>query len=194
MVANVLKLRDLGGKIDDKSSWMLGSIIHELRNFHGEAFEVGQICNQTTMAYNTIYTAEEVFKAFRDKRYALPFTSHKEAYFAAISDEQRHLVLHKAETYELSSKHVRSLCNIIKRMDDDTTVRNIRSKEQALTLIDAINNLKANYIVYQDSTWTRISGTTTEIPTGTIVIDLKNWTVRKNNDEPTEIEKSKRQA
>jgi len=194
VVANVLKLRDLGGKIDDKSSWMLGSIVHELRNFHGEAFEVGQVCNQTTAAYNTIYTAEEVFKAFKTKRYALPYTSHKEAYFAAITDEQKHLVLHKAETYELTSKHVRSLCNIIKRMEDDTTVRNIRSKDQALVLIEAINNLKANYLVYQDSTWTRISGTTQQIPTGTIVIDMKNWTVRKNNDEPVEIERKKRLA
>jgi hypothetical protein len=189
VVANVLKLRDLGGKIDDKSSWMLGSIINELKNYHGEAFEISQVCDQTTKTYNTVYTAEEVYKAFKNKRYNVTFTHHKEAYFAKIADEDKKLVLHKSEVFELTSKHVRSLCGIIKSIQDSTLVANIRSREQALDLIKANQDLKVTYITYNDQQWKRINGTATSIPNGTLTIDLKNWTVRRDNGEPEEIEK-----
>lgn len=189
VVSNVLKLRDLGDNIDDKSSWMLGSIVSELERYYGEEFEVGQVCNQETASYNTIWTATEVYKAFKDKRYSVSFTHHKEAYFAKIPPETKHLILSKSETYGLTSKHVRALASIAKLMEDDQVIRNIRSKDQAEDLIRVHKDNKVIYLVLENNEWTKINGTAAAIPTGRLVIDLKNLTVRKDNGEPVQIKK-----
>jgi len=96
VVANVLKLRDLAPKMEDKTSWMLGSIIDELENLHGENFEVGQVAETTDKSLNTIWTTVSVYRAFKKKRYKLSFSSHKEAFHQKIPDESKHLILHKA--------------------------------------------------------------------------------------------------
>ncbi len=189
VVADVLKLRDLGDTIDDKTSWLLGSIVDQLENFHGENFEIGQVCNQTTRSYNTIWTSREVYKAFKDKRYNVSFTHHKEVFFAKISDDAKKLILHKAESYKLTCGHVRNLCSITKTMDGDTTViANIKSKNQAEDLILAYKNNKVTYIIFNDNTWLCKKGTMAEAPTGTLVINLKNMTQSTQGKPFEEIE------
>ena len=189
VVADVLKLRSLSGRIDDQTSWLLGSVVVELEAFHGEEFEISQVCNQTTRAYNTVWTAREVYKAFRNKRYSkVSFTGHKEAYFAKISEESKHLILHKAEMLDLSCNQIRSLCSIVKRMDDDTTIKNLRNSTQAEDLISAYRATKVSYIIYNDNLWILKKGLATEPPTGTVVINLKEMTVRKNGGPPELIQ------
>jgi len=188
VMTNVLRLGDLGKTVTDKSSWMAGSMMAALRDFFGEAFEPGQVANVTTRAYNTLYQAEKVFLFFRDKRYNLPYSSHQEACFAAIPDKSKHVVLRKAELYDLAPKEVRTLCSVCKLMEDDQTVRNIRCRNQAEALIDAYRESKVEYLVENsNSTWTRIKGTADSIPTGIRVIDLKHMTIRMNNGEPMDI-------
>lgn len=186
VVANVLKLRSLAPKMEDKTSWMLGSIIDELENLHGENFEVGQVAETTDKSLNTIWTTVSVYRAFKKKRYKLSFSSHKEAFHQKIPDESKHLILHKAEVFKLGPKPIRHLACIVKTMGDDQVIKNIRSKQQAEDLILAHKSNKVTYLVF-DEGWKRISGTVSSIPQGKIVIDLKNWTARANNGEPVEI-------
>ena len=181
VVANVLKLKDLGTVVDDKSSWMLGSIIASLEDFHGENFAVSQVCDSTTKAYNTVVTAVCVFKAFKLKRYKLSFSSHKEAHYAKIPDAHKRLILHKAETFKIGPKSIRALCSIAKTMEDDTTIRNIRSQKQALDLIAAYKEAKVVYVVYNEGEWTRVTGLAGEPPEGKIVLNLKDWTAQAGN-------------
>lgn len=181
VVANVLKLKDLGSVVDDKSSWMLGSIISSLEDFHGENFSVSQVCDSTTKAYNTVVTAVGVFKAFKLKRYKLSFSSHKEAHYAKIPDAHKRLILHKAETFKIGPKSIRALCSIAKTMEDDTTIRNIRSQKQALDLIAAYKEAKVVYVVYDEGEWTRVTGLAGEPPEGKIVLNLKDWTAQAGN-------------
>jgi hypothetical protein len=190
VVANVLKLRSLAPKMEDKTSWMLGSIIDELENLHGENFEVGQVAETTDKSLNTIWTTVSVYRAFKKKRYKLSFSSHKEAFHQKIPDESKHLILHKAEVFKLGPKPIRHLACIVKTMGDDQVIKNIRSKQQAEDLILAHKSNKVTYLVFDDG-WKRISGSASFIPEGKVVIDLKNWTARANNGEPVEIKKSK---
>ena len=190
VVANVLKLRSLAPKMEDKTSWMLGSIIDELEDLHGENFEVGQVAEATDKSLNTIWTTVSVYRAFKKKRYKLSFSSHKEAFHQKIPDESKHLILHKAEVFKLGPKPIRHLACIVKTMGDDQVIKNIRSKQQAEDLILAHKSNKVTYLVFDDG-WKRISGTASSIPEGKVVIDLKNWTARANNGEPVEIKKSK---
>jgi hypothetical protein len=176
--------------MEDKTSWMLGSIIDELENLHGENFEVGQVAETTDKSLNTIWTTVSVYRAFKKKRYKLSFSSHKEAFHQKIPDESKHLILHKAEVFKLGPKPIRHLACIVKTMGDDQVIKNIRSKQQAEDLILAHKSNKVTYLVFDDG-WRRISGTASSIPQGKVVIDLKNWTARANNGEPVEIQKSK---
>lgn len=189
MVAQVIKLRELGPKMDDKTSWMLGSVVDELETLHGEAFELSQVCKSTEKAYNTVWTAVKVYQKFKKKHYRLSFTHHKEALFQKIGDDSQHLLLHKAELYALSAKDVRALGSIVKLMDDDQVVRNIRSRQQAEALIDAHKDNKVTYLIYDEGAWSEVKGTAAAIPTGKVVLDLKNKTARANNGQPIDFKK-----
>lgn len=191
VVGKVIKLRELAPKMDDKTSWMLGSIIDELETLHGENFEVGQVCEATEKSANTILTTVSVYRAFKKKRYNLSFSCHKEAFHQKIPAKSKDLILHKAELYGLGPKPIRHLACIVKAMGDDQVIKNIRSKNQADDLIQAHKSNKVQYIVYDGGIWTRISGTAAEIPKGQVVLDLKNWTARANNGAPVDITKSK---
>jgi hypothetical protein len=191
VVAKVIKLRELGPKMDDKTSWMLGSIIDELETLHGENFEVGQVCEATQKSLNTIQTTVSVYRAFKKKRYNLSFSCHKEAFHQKIPAPSKELILHKAEIYGLGPKPIRHLACIVKTMGDDQVIKNIRSRNQAETLIAAHKSKKVTYLVWDDGKWQRISGIEGQIPNGKVVLDLKNWTARANNGDPVEILKGK---
>ena len=189
VVSNILNLKDLGGRIDEKTSWMLGSIVAALEDFHGEEFSISQVCNADTPAYNTVATACGVFKAFKDEKYDLPFSHHKEAHYAKIPDKSKKLILKKAEEHELSSKDVRALCSITKKMDGDQTIKNIQSKEQAHDLIAAYKDAKAVYYVYTGGEWFFVNGNAGEIPEGAVVLDTKAKNAYANGKLLAEIKK-----
>jgi hypothetical protein len=192
VVSSVIKLRTLGDVIDDRSSWMLGSITSNLRALFGEDFDPSQVADLDTASYNTIWTAEKVYDTYKGKRYKLSFSHHKEALFQKIDESSKDLILSKAETYELGAKQVRDLSSIVKIMGDDEVIKNIRSKGQAEDLILAYKQNKVTYLVLNENEWVKIKGTASSIPTGRIVIDLKNDTVRKDNGEPIEIKTPKK--
>lgn len=188
VLTNVLRLRVLGQKVIDTGSWMMGSLMAALRDHFGAGFDPGQVAAATTRSENTLYQAEKVFRFFKDRRYNLPYSSHQEARFADIPDESKHVVLRKAETYDLDPKKVRTLCSVVKLMGDDQTVRNIRSKEQAEALIDTYREIRVEYFVENDeSIWSHIKTTADQIPTGVRVINLKSRTISLNGGEATEI-------
>lgn len=182
-----LKLDQLGEKVTDAAAWLQGDLIMELEDFFGEEFSVSQVCDINSAAYNTLATRLSVCKAFKGKRYKLPFTHHKEAFHAKISSDPetnrdyQKLILHKAETYDLSAKNIRSLCSIAKTMEDDTTIRLIRSTQQARDLIDAYKQARVSYVVFTEGTWIRVTGLGDKLPMASetehfpVMLDLKNW-------------------
>jgi hypothetical protein len=181
VVSNVLKLRQLGPAIDDKSAWMLGSVVASLEEYFGEDFSVSQVCEMTEQSENTIYQKVNVYKRFKDKRYSLSYSHHQEAHMSKLfnGDKPRNaaaqeLVLSKCESYGLNKNHVRDLCSIIKRMEDEQVVRNIRSKDQALALIDTYKENKVVYYVYDEGVWSEIKGLDGQVPQGKVVLDTKN--------------------
>ena len=181
VVSNVLKLRQLGPAIDDKSAWMLGSVVASLEEYFGEDFSVSQVCEMTEQSENTIYQKVNVYKRFKDKRYNLSYSHHQEAHMSKLfnGDKPRNaaaqeLVLSKCESYGLNKNHVRDLCSIIKRMEDEQVVRNIRSKDQALALIDTYKENKVVYYVYDEGVWSEIKGLDGQVPQGKVVLDTKN--------------------
>jgi len=190
VIANVLKLKELTVKMEDKGCWMLGSIVSSLEKYHGEAFSISQVSDQSEKSYNTIGTAVAVFNEFENKRFDVSFTHHKEAHYANIEKNSKKLILHKAETHKLNSKHVRSLCQIVKKMGGDQVITNIRSHEQAMTLIDAHKESKALYYLYNDGVWSWVNGLNGEIPEGAVVLDTKNKQAYANGEPMGEIVKS----
>jgi hypothetical protein len=190
VVGNVLQLREIAPAIEDKSAWMLGSIVDSLEDYFSDEFSISQVCDIESQAYNTIYQKVSVYKAFKKKRYNLPYSTHQEVHFAKIPDNSKHLILGKCETYGLAAKQARALCSIVKKMDDDQTIANIRSKEQAEDLIKTYNEAKVTYLIYDDGQWSRKNGLAGEIPEGKVVIDLKNWQAHAGG-ETTDIVKSK---
>jgi hypothetical protein len=195
-VNHILKLKELGDVVEDKSSWMLGSAIAALEDLFGEDFNVSQICAENELNYNTTYQSVNVFKAF-PKRFKLSFSHHQEAYFAKMNKdpeankESRDLVLGKAETYKLGAKQVRALCSIVKSMDgDDQVIKNIRSTQQANDLIAAYKAAKAQFVVFDEGVWITFTDAVDAVHEGKIVLNLKNNTATANNIV-TEIKKSR---
>ena len=186
-MAHIIKLKELGTAIDDKASWMRGSAICALEELHGENFNVSQLCEESEQKYNTVYQAVNVFKAFRKKRYKVPFSNHQEAFFAKISDDKEvddritHLILHKSEVHKLGPKAVRALCSIAKTMEpDDTVIRNIRSPQQAKDLIQAYKAAKSHFIVYSEEGWVEFNDAVDAEHEGKIVINQKEKTATVN--------------
>jgi len=190
-VSHIMKLKELGTVVEDKSSWMLGSAIDALEDLHGESFSISQICEDSELNYNTTYQAVNVFKAFRKKdergnmpkRFKVPFSNHQEAFFAKISEDKKvdkafkHLILQKSETYTLGSKAVRALCSIAKTMEpDDTVIRNIRSAEQAKDLIAAYKASKSTFIVFSEEGWCMFNDAVDADHEGKVVLNLKELT------------------
>jgi hypothetical protein len=194
VIGQVIQLHGLKDKLEDKTTWLLGSIINALEDFHGTEFDLGQMCENTSKSYNTMWTAAHVFKVFRHKRYNLSFTHHKEVCFAKITDEQKALVLSKAETFSLSARECRSLSVIVREnKDGEELVKSIKSPEQAKELIKQNKINKTQYIILKANTWTRMTMRDGTIPIGDLVINLKDWTVRKSDGPPIQIPMAKKQ-
>lgn len=195
VVESSLKLDQLGEKVTDAAAWLQGDLIMELEDYFQEQFSISQVCDINTASYNTLATRLGVCREFRGKRYKLSFTHHKEAHYAKIPDETKKLILHKAETYGLSSKHVRSLASVYKTMNDDQTIRNIRSNQQALDLIAAYKQAKTTYAVFTEGAWIRIVGLGDVLPMASetehfpVMLDLKNWKSYANGKEMGDIPK-----
>jgi hypothetical protein len=194
VIGQVIQLHGLKDKLEDKTTWLLGSIINALENFHGEQFDLSQMCDNTSKSYNTMWTAAHVFKVFKHKRYNLSFTHHKEVCFAKITDDQKSLILSKAETLALSARECRSLSVIVRENKDGSElVKSIKTTGQAKELIKQNKINKTQYIILKANTWTRMTIRDGTIPIGDLVINMKEWTVRKSDGPPIQIPTAKKQ-
>jgi len=172
VIDRIFVARDLTNKIDDYSTWLLGSITSELENYFGAEFDVSQVGEISDKAYNTIVTAVGVFKEYNGKQFKLSFSHHKEAYYAKISKEDKNTILQKAEDLGLSAKHVRKLASLCKKLGSEI-LADIDTKEKAEDIIAACKENTLDYVVCdEENLWTRTK--TMNKPTGKIVIDLKN--------------------
>lgn len=181
VIDRIFVARETTHKIDDYSTWLLGSITAELENHFGNQFDVSQVMEISDKAYNTIVTAVSVFKEYNGRKFNLSFSHHKEAFYSKIDKEDKDLILKKAEEIGLSAKNVRSLASICKKMGN-SVIADITTKSQVDDLIAACKDASVDYITCdEDNLWNRIK-TMTE-PQAKIVINLKTNIVKIDGKE-----------
>ena len=187
-ISHALKLGELGKVIDDKSSYMIGSLVASMEDLHGEAFSISQVCPATEKAYNTIAQAVKTVRTFPNPISGLSYSHHQEMANNKIPKTKlrpdpmvtKKLLLNKAKTYKLGAKQLRSLCSVAKRMEDDTVIRNIRSHGQAMDLIIAYRGNKAQFLVYDQGEFVTFTDSVDSVHQGSIVINLKKLTATAN--------------
>jgi hypothetical protein len=186
VIDRIFVARNLTEKIDDYSTWLLGSITSELENYFGSQFDVSQVGEISDKAYNTIVTAVGVFKEYNGRKFALSFSHHKEAFYAKIEKVDKDLILKKAEEIGLSAKNVRSLASICKKLGN-SVITDLTSKEQVDDLIAACKDATVDYIICDaNDLWKRTKSMTE--PTGKIVINLKKSTIKiDGNEKPIHV-------
>lgn len=181
VIDRIFVARDTTQKIDDYSTWLLGSITAELENHFGNQFDVSQVMEISDKAYNTIVTAVSVFKEYNGRKFNLSFSHHKEAFYSKIDKEDKDLILKKAEEIGLSAKNVRSLASICKKMGN-SVIADITTKSQVDDLIAACKDASVDCVTCdEDNLWKRTKSMTE--PTGKIVINLKTNTVKVDGKE-----------
>lgn len=181
VIDRIFVARETTDKIDDYSTWLLGSITSELENHFGNQFDVSQVMEISDKAYNTIVTAVSVFKEYNGRKFNLSFSHHKEAFYSKIAPEDKDLILKKAEEIGLSAKNVRSLASICKKMGNSVIV-DITTKSQVDDLIAACKDASVDYVTCdEDNLWKRTKSMTE--PEAKIVINLKANTVKVDGKE-----------
>lgn len=181
VIDRIFVAREVTDKIDDYSTWLLGSITSELENYFGNQFDVSQVIEVSDKAYNTIVTAVSVFKEYNGRKFNLSFSHHKEAFYSKIEKEDKDLILKKAEEIGLSAKNVRSLASICKKIGNSVIV-DLSSKDQAIDLIAACKDASVDYVTCDENNLWKRTKSMTE-PTAEIVINLKTNVIKINGKE-----------
>lgn len=188
VIDRIFVARNLTEKIDDYSTWLLGSITAELENYFGSQFDVSQVGEISDKAYNTIVTAVGVFKEYNGRKFALSFSHHKEAFYAKIEKADKDLILKKSEEIGLSAKNVRNLASICKKLGN-SVITDLTTKEQVDDLIAACKDATVDYIICDENDLWKRTKSMTE-PTGKIVINLKKSTIKIDGNEKPILAKS----
>ena len=181
VIDRIFVARDVTEKIDDYSTWLLGSITSELENHFGNQFDVSQVIEVSDKAYNTIVTAVSVFKEYNGRKFNLSFSHHKEAFYSKIEKADKDLILKKAEEIGLSAKNVRSLASICKKLGNSVIV-DLTSKDQVDDLIAACKDASVDYVTCDENNLWKRTKSMTE-PTAAIVINLKTNVIKINGKE-----------
>jgi len=181
VIDRIFVARDVTEKIDDYSTWLLGSITSELENHFGNQFDVSQVIEVSDKAYNTIVTAVSVFKEYNGRKFNLSFSHHKEAFYSKIEKADKDLILKKAEEIGLSAKNVRSLASICKKLGNSVIV-DLTSKDQVDDLIAACKDASVDYVTCDENNLWKRTKSMTE-PTAAIVINLKTNVIKIDGKE-----------
>lgn len=191
-LSKVLQLGELAERMEDNHCWMLGSMTYALEELHSEAgFCVSQIVDDSSKSYNTVSTSLAVYKRFKDKRYNVSFSHHKEAYRKKIPSQITDLILKKAEVFNLSTKQVRQLCAYYIQHEDEESIKNIKSEQQAKDLVDAFTQVYARFYYFEDGQWFTKKAVIDNPPEGRIVIDATNNKVSIDGEKQEDIKEVK---
>jgi len=118
MVRRLFTISQAAANLDEFGKWNMGSLIFSFEETFGENFSISQFVEQTETNYNTTITCVSTYKAFRERRYRLSYTHHKEALFSkfpklGLTDEERHTLMHRlmaiSERFQLSCSEQRKL-------------------------------------------------------------------------------------
>lgn len=92
-------------EVDGCGNWILGNVAYILRE-HG--YDIENHLNKIPEA--RLVAASRTYEVFRDKRYKIPFTHHKEiACCANLKEEHRHIIASFAERKQISQKELRKV-------------------------------------------------------------------------------------
>lgn len=104
-----MAMKESSEAIDNQSTWWLGSVIDELDTYFGDDFDLSEAVPQTQKAYNTVVTALHVFRRFRNERFNLSFSHHKEAFYSKLEDEDKVRALRIAEEDKMTVRDLRKM-------------------------------------------------------------------------------------
>ena len=164
-VIATLSLKESAGKLDNYSTWMLGNLVDVLEQYHGEEFDISQVMENTGRAYNTLVTAVGVYRAFRNRRYNLPFTAHKEVFYCRIDDEDKHFVLGIAEKLQLGTKTIRSLASRVRNYGRDSITPEMTADKQTLEESLTVRRVTHDTFAFKaNNRWYKYRGPSDNIP------------------------------
>jgi len=115
VASEALGLNAAAEMIGSASSWLTGNIASELRQLHGEDFDISLICDETGKSYNTMITSEVVFNAFKGRIVpGASFSLHKEAHYTkGLTDVEKVKAVIVAANNELTVKKFAKVCKAI---------------------------------------------------------------------------------
>ena len=126
IAAEALGLNEAADLISSSSSWIMGNVISELRQLHGESFDMSLVCKELDKTYNTVITTEVVFNSYKGK--VVPgasFSIHKEAHYTkGIKDKDKYKAIIAAAANELTVRQFKKVLSALKSgrediLDDD---------------------------------------------------------------------------
>ena len=115
VASEALGLNAAAQTIESASSWLTGNIVSELRQLHGEDFDISLICDQTGKSYNTMITSEVVFNAFKGRIVpGASFSLHKEAHYTkGMTDVEKTKAVIIAANNNLTVKKFAKVCRAV---------------------------------------------------------------------------------
>jgi hypothetical protein len=188
-VQMALSMKDSAAKLDNYSTWMLGNLIDELENLHGEDFNIGQIVDQSNKSYNTIITSLGVFRAFKTRRYQLSFSAHKEVHYSKITDDDKHFVLAIGEKLHLGTKTLRALCSLIRHNGRVELTDAVIENQDTLEELLKVKKTRSHTFVFKmRDRWYRYRGPKSQVPNqATDIIDIDDRELIVDEEVSAEI-------
>lgn len=166
-VDKALQIKSSSEKLDNYSTWLLGNLIDELETLFGEEFNLAQMMRQSQTAYNTAIRALGVYKAFRERRFNLPYTHHNEVFYTNGLDwDQKMAVLEMAERMKLTAKQTRKLASYAKNFGLETLPEDAVEDAEVLSERLSARISSVPYIFRYEDRWWKFRGQLSQVPAG----------------------------
>lgn len=176
MLVRILSINEATTKIDNFSTWNLGSLLDQAINLYGEDFDMSEMIVSSEKAYNTMITALGVYRQFGDsKRPSLSFTHHKEVHYAKITEDEKDLALDIAEKMKLPTKILRKICTYIRHNGSAALVGREFDTIDDLQAIINIKSINKHWFFIVSNRIYRHNGDVQDIPANaSLIIDANS--------------------
>lgn len=169
-------IKDAASKLEEFSCWQMGSWFDSCETTYGEEYSISQICNITEESYNKFVTYMNTFRAFRNKRYKLSFTHHREAFYRKLDEDAMHEVLGISEKLSLTCAEQRKLMTYCQNTGLEYLDEEDLSNKEALMMRINVRDPRRNYIFHFEGVWRHHRGTRSALPVGAqTIMCTDNW-------------------
>lgn len=188
-VIHLVNMRNTGARLTDFATWRLGALIDACDCYHGESFNISQVVEATSLAYNTIITCLRVFREFGMDRFNLPYTIHKEVFYRDMPKEDKLRILRIAEEKDMKCAEVRKLCSYIQHTDKPFEKLDGEVMESKHSLMEhvTVRSGARRFFFLLNGEFHMFKGHLTEIPeaAGTVIdVGLNAYVNHRDPDSP----------